>query len=888
MSGVAGDDLTDAGPATGGGDDDAVERDLGAARPAHDDAHSRLVRAQVAARLFGRPRDPVTVDRFALLERIGRGAMGDVFAAFDPRLDRRVALKLVAGADPGARATLLDEARAAARLAHPAVVTVFDAGEHAGGVWVAMELVAGDTLRAWAPGKPAAAVLAVARQIARGLAAAHRAGCVHRDVKPDNVLVTDDVDGPRARLADFGVAVVDAAAAAMGRAGSPAYMAPEQKAGAAATAASDQFAFATTMWEALTGARPDAASGASAAPAGVARVLRRALAVAADARWPSMTALADALDRELDRASARRRTLVALGVAGLAAAAATTGAVILRGDGGPAPDPCAAAAAELDPIWPGRRDATLGGLGAAPGYGPATAATTVAAVERWAASWRTARTGLCTGARTGAVSPALLDERAACLARQREHVATLIAGLATGAAERAVDATASLPAPDDCERTRVREPVAPAERATARDLIERADRARAAIALGQLDDASAALGDAMAAAERLGHAPTRAAVLAVAGLLADRRGQPAEAATLLEAAAAAAIAGEDARSLSRAAVALVFTVGAGLRQPEAAARWIELADAALTASGRVPAEVATLRDHTGVVHTVAGRLDQARAAHLDALAQLEAAHGRAHPDRVRILANLALAEQHAGRHADGLVHLDEAVDLAERTHGPGHPILGHLHTNRAMARWDLGDRERSLRDLEHALAIKEASFGPDHSGHASTLVNIGLVLGELGRLAEAVAPLERAIALRTRALGDHHRALLDPYVNLAFTYLELGRAQPARAAAGRALALAGDDAARAAFPLVLAAWAELIAGDRAAALQLLARADAAASHLDGLERAQLDLVAARVLGRGDRRARARARAALAVFRADASLPSSPRFAAELEAWLADR
>lgn len=885
MSGVAGDDLTGGGPADGGGDAEAVARDLGAARPADDDAHSRLVRAQVAARLFGRPRDHVTVDRFVLLERVGRGAMGDVFAAFDPHLDRRVALKLVAGADPGARTTLLDEARAAARLSHPAIVTVYDAGEHAAGVWVAMELVAGDTLRAWAPGRPIAAVLAVARQIARGLAAAHRGGCVHRDVKPDNVLVTDDVDGPRARLADFGVAVVDAAAAALGRAGSPAYMAPEQKAGAAATPASDQFAFATTMWEALTGTRPGAPISATL-PVGVARVLRRALAAPPDARWPSMDALADALDRELDRVGARRRTLVALGVAGLAAAAAA-GAVTLRRDGGTAPDPCGTAAAELDPTWPGRRDATLAGLRAAPGYGTATAATTVAAVERWAAGWRTARIELCTGARTGAASPSLLDARATCLARQRAHVAALIEGLASGAAERAVDATADLPAPDDCERAGAREPIAPAERAAARELIDRADRARAAIALGRLDDASAALGDGVAAADRLGHAPTRAAVLAVAGLLADRRGRPAEAAPLLETAAAAAIAGEDPRSLSRAAVALVFTVGAGLRQPDRAARWIELADAALTASGRVPTEVAALRDHTGVVHAVAGRHDQARAAHLDALALLEAAHGGEHPDRVRVLANLALAEQRAGRHADALAHLDEAVALAERTHGRGHPVLGQLRTNRGIARWELGDLARGLDDLERALAIKEASHGPDHSGHASTLINIGMVLGELGRLAEAVAPLERAIALRAAALGEHHAALLDPYVNLAFTHLELGRGEPARAAAGRALTLAGDDPARRAFPLVLAAWAEVVAGDRAAARRLLTRADADAGHLDALERAYLDLVAALVLGRATPGARGRARAALAVFRADAR-PSSPRFTAALEAWLADR
>jgi predicted Ser/Thr protein kinase len=192
--------------------------------------------------------------RYELVEVIGRGAMGSVYSARDPLLAREVALKIL-----HKNTGNLDEARALARLAHPNVVGVYDVGEEDGRVWIAMERAPGETLGAWLKTEPRTwqAILDVFVQAARALEAAHAAGVVHGDFKPDNVLV----DGAgRVKVTDFGLARLhDAARDDRLLAGTPAYMAPEMLEGGEATPASDQFALATTLHEALYGARAYAA-----------------------------------------------------------------------------------------------------------------------------------------------------------------------------------------------------------------------------------------------------------------------------------------------------------------------------------------------------------------------------------------------------------------------------------------------------------------------------------------------------------------------------------------------------------------------------------------------------------------------------------------------------
>ena len=211
----------------------------------------------------------VVLDRYELCERIGAGGFGTVWLAHDQRLDREVAVKRIP-IHGGAAARAEREAKAAARLSHPAIVSLFEAGRDKDAVYLVSELVRGDTLGALqAEGALSDRdVLRIGVALCDALAHAHARGVVHRDVKPGNVLVPDSVaDGIVAKLTDFGIARMagdDALTATGDVVGTLAYMAPEQAEGKSATAASDLYALALVIYEALSGVNPIRQAGAAA------------------------------------------------------------------------------------------------------------------------------------------------------------------------------------------------------------------------------------------------------------------------------------------------------------------------------------------------------------------------------------------------------------------------------------------------------------------------------------------------------------------------------------------------------------------------------------------------------------------------------------------------
>jgi tRNA A-37 threonylcarbamoyl transferase component Bud32 len=326
--------------------------------------------------------------RYRLERKLGAGAMGVVHAAFDPDLERRIALKVLrsATATHEARERLMREARAMARLAHPNVVTVHEVGTAGDRDFVAMELIHGETLADWlrSSKRSRAAIIDAFMAAGRGLAAAHAAGIVHRDFKPHNVLRSHE---GRIVVTDFGLArqaegVLPAAVETMLPAthatavtrtssslpgitatgsllGTPAYMPPEQWSGGAITPATDQFAYCVALWEAFAGERPyqgqtleelrlqiargPAVLDASRIPRRVRSVLRRGMDPAPGQRWPSMNALLVQLAR------AERRPRVAFAIAGGTLAAAAV-FVAMRSDRAPWPA-CEAPARDVATVW---------------------------------------------------------------------------------------------------------------------------------------------------------------------------------------------------------------------------------------------------------------------------------------------------------------------------------------------------------------------------------------------------------------------------------------------------------------------------------------------------------------------------------------------------------
>jgi len=691
-----------------------------------------------------------SVGRYCVLTRLGEGGMGVVYEAWDPRLDRRVALKMLrpcrAGVDASPEAELLAEAQALARIEHPNIVTVYDAGTTPAGMFIAMELCRGQSLSRWLMQGPrdVRAILDVFVAAGRGLAAAHHAGIVHRDFKPANVLLGEDGS---VRVADFGLArtmeatedgassisITDCDRSPSTIVGTPAYMAPEQLFGRCGDHRMDQFSFCVSLYRALVGHAPfpertlderrrAASVGLGATerallvrarhvPARVRRAVRRGLEVEPEARFESMDALlAELVERKRWPWALTSLTLavgLGLGAFGMA---------------GARPGPCDRAEEVLGDAWgPARRSALVEAIERTEHPEAAVRSERLSEeLDRHAREWIDGYTAACRATYEERVqSEPAFDLRMRCLERHRARLDIAVDMLMAVDDASTLDARMPvpfrLPAVDECSDVDALGSAAPLPAGPLRTSIEglerRIDWADALREGGALPEGLAVATAAVADARELEHPSTLAQALECLGRLQADGDSPRVAEQTLREAIEIGARGRDDRLVARAWPSLLYTL--------------------------------VLQDELEAGQTLGYAA--------------EVAVARAGDERARgwLLNNLGILYGERGDHEVARDHLQRALDVKIRLHGVHHLDVGITWINLGSALGNGGHWSEAAEAFGRAQAILATTVGITHPLH--DIARTGLC-----RVAVNREQYEVALELCTRALRGLEATATSP------------------------------------------------------------------------------------------------------------------------------
>ena len=728
--------------------------------------------------------------------------MGVVYAAYDPELDRKVALKMLLPSTAGdsestGRIRMIREAQALAKLSHPNVVAVYDVGTAGDSIWIAMELVTGRTLGAWALERSRSwpEILKALTEAARGVVAAHAAGVIHRDLKPDNVMV--DRDG-RVRVMDFGLAhgrilkvnesdlvstlsadtkvQPELAALALrlttvgSLQGTPAYMSPEQHHGGTCSPFSDQFSFSVTLYEALYGVRPFRGDtreaireqidrgpvppppAESRVPRWLFKIVARGLARRPEQRWPSLDDMLAALAHDPRHAWLRAATVVGL------LAAATLGGYAATVTHTPAAERCSAAAREIAAVWsPARRVAVARAFVATGAPFAADAWRRVDhRLDAYSTAWARERAAACEAHAAGLQSPALLDLRTACLERRKLHMSALIDLFTTADREvvqHAVQAVASLPGVQACSDADgllagAAPPDDPQTAASVAALRDTLARSAALEATGGYAQGLELVTQVRAEAQSLGHAPLTAEAALIEGTLLMAAARPSEAAPALATALRLAIAHDLHAIAAEAAARRLFVVGDGLGEPTAALATQPFAEALVERARDDGRLAALLANNLGTVFDLGGDKPSARV------------------------------------HYERTIALLRSAELSD-------PLLAVAHHNLASLDLESGDLEAARRNSTRAYELFAALLGEQHPLVAHPLASLGDVALRQGALAEASERYTQALDLMEATHGPGHPYLVHPLLGLGHVAARRGDTAEARQRYAQVVTLAG-------------------------------------------------------------------------------------------------
>jgi tetratricopeptide (TPR) repeat protein len=825
-----------------------------------------------------------TIRRFVVLGRIGAGAMGVVYAAYDYTLERKLALKLVRGEH------VLEEAQALAKLSHRNVVAIYDVGTYGERVYIAMEHVDGGTLRAWlaTPHTPDQ-ILGVLLDAGAGLAAAHAAGLVHGDFKPENVMI--DTSG-RCVVGDFGLA---RPAGAESRGATPAYAAPEEE----RTAASDQFSFCVTAYEALFGERPfgdgDSQRELRAPPESdlpaIRAVLVRGLALAPADRWPAMTDLLAALtSARTPKARARARVLIA-GALVAAAVVGGSATMLVRHDREP---PCDPGSGVLAKVWsPARRALLQQRL-------PADTFRRVAETfDHYTTAWSDMRVSACRATRVeGTQSEALLDLRTACLQRRLAELDAELDALggvaAADLASAAIDASHALSPIAGCAdiaalQSPTHLPGNPAARAAITAQTTAYAKAKALYDTGRHREGLVAARELVESVRTLGYRPLEAEALHLRGRLELELTETKAAEASLLDAIAAAQAGNARDVLARSWLDLIWVVGELASRYDEAERLGVMARGAVEQDGSPPMLAATLEDRLGVIAFDRGDFATAKQRLERALAMREEAFGKSGLEVAASLQHVALLRTHDGDDTGALAMQQRAFDIYLHELGPEHAATGALLASVGAAQYAHHEVDAAIATWRRALVIAEKAHGEHSFDAAAIRTSLALGLRDKGQFAEAVATSKRGLDDFMATVGDAHADAPGYIMNHGYMLLANREFAAAEQEMTRALGLLekhhGIDAPEIATAWVAIGTVRYEAGDAAKAIAPYAKAldlrerhgarpvELAASKIElaealgksGVDRARAVVLARAARGAADDAWRARADAVLAAY-----------------------
>ncbi len=781
-----------------------------------------------------------TLGRYVVLNVIGSGGMGVVYAAYDPELDRKLAIKLMRPeasfetTGSGGKARLLREAQALARLSHPNVVTVHDVGTLGDEVFLAMEYIEGCTLRQWLTtvAQPWREILRVFSLAGRGIAAAHAAGIVHRDFKPDNVLVAKN---GRVCVLDFGLArrpddlrglqstqqcevLPEATTRAGGLAiqmtktgafmGTPAYMSPEQLSGQPIDARSDQFSFSAALYEAICGETAFKGDGPrellsaikegrvseprkpSHVPAWLRQALLRGLRANPEDRYPSMDVLLSTLERDPTR---RRWRIV-----GVAAVVLLLGATAWSSYGlaRQRSQLCRGAESKLAGVWDDNQKKSLSAafLATKKPYAADALRSVNRILDDYAQRWVTMQTQACEATRRGEQSEELLDLRMACLSHRWEELRSLtrlFAKVDENLLPKSVSAAQGLSDIDDCAKVEVLQaPVKPPSdletRAKVEELRSKLDSIKVLIDSGKYKDALPLATAAVPEAAALHYRPVEAEALFYLGLSQTLTGNYKSAeATLINAVLTAEAGGHDeiaARTWDR-----LVSVGSIEAKYQQAELWGKHALASVERMGGNDKRLASVLNNLGVAAKDQGKYNEAFDYLRRSLAIAERLNDEAQLSTV--LNNMGIALRRQGKYEEALPYYQRALALKEQRLGPAHPDLGSTLINIGTLMRQEGKYEEALVYYKRSLAIKETALGPDHPSLAVNFHNMGGIFVLQERYQEGIEAYDKARALSEKAFGPNHPDVAHSIAGMGMAYLSMGAPQKAAPLLEQALAI---------------------------------------------------------------------------------------------------